>query len=796
MTRTGALIKQLRARNGYTQEKLADVCDVSRQAVAKWESGASLPDTKNLILLADLFQVSTDRLLMRKGGGTGTDAKPETETDFAENERLVNQALKISMTCEDPEDEINRFISFIGEQSGCDRMYIFEEKSDGNYSNTYEWCGQDVSPQIEYLQNIPLEDITIWLDIFSKGDHIIIRDLEELASTSPIVYRWLKPQGIHSLVAYPLFDGKSFIGVDNPTEEFISQTSSLIEIMVHFTETMIQRRNLIKELKLVIFQNNLVNSLSSGVRYQLNIASGKIKLDAESLKNTDYSLKENLSLNLEDIISGHPEFHDHLMLDGIERAIHSRKNTSIEFVSYRDKGKLRWNRITLCPFIDIHGEVHQLYGILQDTSKEHPVIGQYNKYISKLSGGMHICYLSEPSHLEYASDELCSFLGYTPEEFQQIVGSVYTNVILEEDRGIFRSYYKSLAAAPGLQSCEYRMVRKDGSIVHVVDTMESVTDDSGITYGYAHVLDRSELHTILNMAETAEKKHLALINKQYEVLEALGKDYLNIFRVWLDEDRAQIVSLNGYVTKGMVRGSSEYLPYYHFCMQYIQDRVHPEDREKMLEAMHPDTVRRVLSKEDEYLVVYRTVEDGETHFCQMKCIRLGDEAGSKGIRFVAGFKNIDRITKAMQFAYWDSLTGVMNRNAFERDFDSLDNCRTAGFIYCDLNKLKHINDTKGHSRGDLLLIKFAEILKKYFSVNCLYRIGGDEFLCMLGNIDKKKFSERTSELFAELEKSDNIAAAGISYGSTKQKKDLLREAEINMYVMKSGKAPQPTCRIS
>ncbi len=53
----------LRKRNGWSQEELAEKLDVSRQAVSKWESAASLPDLDKILRLSQVFEVSTDYLL-------------------------------------------------------------------------------------------------------------------------------------------------------------------------------------------------------------------------------------------------------------------------------------------------------------------------------------------------------------------------------------------------------------------------------------------------------------------------------------------------------------------------------------------------------------------------------------------------------------------------------------------------------------------------------------------------------------------------------------------------------------
>lgn len=56
-------IIKLRKQNGWSQEELAEKTGVSRQAVSKWESEQSIPDIEKIILLSELFEVSTDYLL-------------------------------------------------------------------------------------------------------------------------------------------------------------------------------------------------------------------------------------------------------------------------------------------------------------------------------------------------------------------------------------------------------------------------------------------------------------------------------------------------------------------------------------------------------------------------------------------------------------------------------------------------------------------------------------------------------------------------------------------------------------
>lgn len=56
-------LQSLRKGKGLSQEKLAELLDVSRQAVSKWESGQTYPEIEKLIVLCDLFEITLDELV-------------------------------------------------------------------------------------------------------------------------------------------------------------------------------------------------------------------------------------------------------------------------------------------------------------------------------------------------------------------------------------------------------------------------------------------------------------------------------------------------------------------------------------------------------------------------------------------------------------------------------------------------------------------------------------------------------------------------------------------------------------
>lgn len=56
-------LKFFRKKNNFTQEQIAEKIGVSRQAIAKWERGETLPDIESLIALADIYEVTIDSLV-------------------------------------------------------------------------------------------------------------------------------------------------------------------------------------------------------------------------------------------------------------------------------------------------------------------------------------------------------------------------------------------------------------------------------------------------------------------------------------------------------------------------------------------------------------------------------------------------------------------------------------------------------------------------------------------------------------------------------------------------------------
>jgi len=143
--------------------------------------------------------------------------------------------------------------------------------------------------------------------------------------------------------------------------------------------------------------------------------------------------------------------------------------------------------------------------------------------------------------------------------------------------------------------------------------------------------------------------------------------------------------------------------------------------------------------------------------------------------------------KLIKLSYHDTLTGLQNRNAYNRYIAECHKSRiwNVGIAFCDLNGLKQANDELGHLYGDKLIVKFSMILEKYFEAANLFRISGDEFVIVHPGIEKQAFQHLMTELIAEVQENHNVASIGYIWReSLSDLKVRVNQAEQLMYIEK------------
>ncbi|BCR36812.1 diguanylate cyclase domain-containing protein [Mariniplasma anaerobium] len=153
-----------------------------------------------------------------------------------------------------------------------------------------------------------------------------------------------------------------------------------------------------------------------------------------------------------------------------------------------------------------------------------------------------------------------------------------------------------------------------------------------------------------------------------------------------------------------------------------------------------------------------------------------------------------------ELVYIDRLTTGKNRHAFEKDLDhlfSIDNMRNKlRIFYFDFDDLKRINDEFGHLEGDQLLKDGYLIINTIFGKHgTCYRIGGDEFSCILNHPSDELYRKMVKQFTEALKvyNSQRTSSVGISYGTAIYDKkldlkpsDLIKRADQAMYLAKKN----------
>jgi diguanylate cyclase (GGDEF)-like protein len=156
-----------------------------------------------------------------------------------------------------------------------------------------------------------------------------------------------------------------------------------------------------------------------------------------------------------------------------------------------------------------------------------------------------------------------------------------------------------------------------------------------------------------------------------------------------------------------------------------------------------------------------------------------------------------RMAELEMLADTDSLTPLPNRRAFMREvnraiMNAARHAESSAVIYVDMNGLKAINDTHGHSAGDAMILHVGRELRARVRVtDTVARIGGDEFAILLTHVDQTEAEAKAQTLVAVLaETSVDIGLArlpaGIGCGVTLVRSDdefeaVLTRADAAMY---------------
>ena len=174
----------------------------------------------------------------------------------------------INIPVEEVEMVIHQSLEELGRFVEADRAYIFDYDWPNDVChNTYEWCNEGISPQIQELQDVSIDTVPRWRDAHRQGVLINIPDIHTLPEHDPL-RKMLEPQEIESLITIPMMDDDQcvgFIGFDSVKKHhhYSEKEEALLSVFSQMLVNVKKRAELEKNLILERRKADMANASKS-----------------------------------------------------------------------------------------------------------------------------------------------------------------------------------------------------------------------------------------------------------------------------------------------------------------------------------------------------------------------------------------------------------------------------------------------------------------------------------------------------------------------------------------------------
>ena len=286
----------------------------------------------------------------------------------------------------------------------------------------------------------------------------------------------------------------------------------------------------------------------------------------------------------------------------------------------------------------------------------------------------------------------------------------------------------------------------------------------------------------------------------------LLKEYTRVYYVSIETDAYKWYTIDSKTCS--IKLVKEGDDFFDNIVSESQVHVYKDDWHLIADKLQKDKLLESIKSGSELSILYRLVENDVPIYHTLKVIH-GVNVDEE--YFVLGIVNVDdeikrkqktdreyarSLRSANEKARRDELTGIRNSNAYkeikesmQRRIDDPEDEPVFGIVVCDLNDLKHINDTQGHGMSDEYIQKTSKLICNTFTHSPVFRIGGDEFVAILINSDFEEREEllykfRSQVIENSKTRSGPVIASGISiYNPEKDKafSEVFDRADAMMY---------------
>jgi diguanylate cyclase (GGDEF)-like protein/PAS domain S-box-containing protein len=393
--------------------------------------------------------------------------------------------------------------------------------------------------------------------------------------------------------------------------------------------------------------------------------------------------------------------------------------------------------------LDKLGRMARLAGIAikrqQDEERLRSSEARYRGLFENVVDGVYIA--SREGEIITANPALVEMLGYETVDDLKAAGmtsALYVNPIDRE------RVFARLEAEGVVKNFEYRLRRKDGTKIVVLENSRAVYDEAGNVTAHegtiTDITDRKRAETRVFEEKERAQVTLQSIGDGVITTDADGNvDYIN--PVAQDLTGWDMRSSKGtHITE---------------IMMIVNEHTRASVENPVVRCLKEG---RVITLAENSTLITR---NGDEVPIQDSAAPIRDRIGNI-IGSVMVFHDVSKETRLFrQLSYQashDTLTGLVNRREFENHligaFEQIrDNSEaTHALLYLDLDQFKVVNDTFGHTAGDALLRQLTELIQASIrSSDVLARLGGDEFGILLERCDEQRAIEVAESIRESIE---------------------------------------------
>ncbi|MEG1549385.1 MAG: diguanylate cyclase [Ruthenibacterium sp.] len=371
----------------------------------------------------------------------------------------------------------------------------------------------------------------------------------------------------------------------------------------------------------------------------------------------------------------------------------------------------------------------------------------YQSLIDHINGGMIVAVHAETADetiVTYASPGFTDMTGYTLSDIQTLHNGRYLDVLFAEDRQTAFDIYMRQIATGNTYHMPYRIQKKDGGILWVMDNGYLVKETDGM-YNHSIITDISVIKQ--------QEEELRMSQNRFSI--AINASSGSLFEVDLKNRRyvhfENPEHIFGRSAEKMLEDTRAFdaTSYDTFLEDIAAYFFHPDDKKAVIQAMDDSSENGTTSYEARL-----RREDGSFLWARIDLNLVLDEFGAP-MHLIGFMSDIDAIKKQAERlenkVQTDPMTGLYNKIAMStlanKTLQESPNARHA-LLVLDIDNFKGINDTLGHAFGDLVIMEVCTKLKTSFRSNDIVgRVGGDEFSVLIQNVpDTSSVLKKVTEL--------------------------------------------------